>query len=289
MGAVTGKEGEMAGIGHGSDGERVMQAMLDWAFTQSSVIIGLYDTQVRLLRINGEMCRALGLDAEADGVGLRITELFPGLGFATFEGTALQVMKTGKPAVWEGFGKGPGETLARAWRVAVSAVRDADDTVCGALSVGIDVTEHRLARKRLALVNDASNLIGNTLDVTRTAEELAEIAVPQLADMVMIDIQDCVLRGDEPPSGPVPGMVPLRRLACGSVLPDAPEVAVRPGQVASYPARSPAGEVLSSGRPVILGPAGRDVARWASRDSVGAEQVVRYGIHSVMVLSLIHI
>lgn len=278
--------GEMTGIRHGSGGERVMRAMLDWAFTQSSVIIGLYDTDVRLLRINGAMCQALGLDAEADGVGLRITELFPGLGFTTFEATARQVMKTGEPAVWEGFGKGPGETRARAWRVTVSAVRDADDTVCGVLSVGVEVTEHRLARKGLALVNDASNLIGNTLDVTRTAEELAEVVVPQFADMVMIDVQDSVLRGDEPPSGSAPGTVPLRRIAYSSVLDDAPEIAVRPGQVASYPARSAAGEALSSGRPVILGPTGRDVARRASRDSVGAEEVVRYGIHSVMVVPL---
>jgi serine phosphatase RsbU (regulator of sigma subunit)/PAS domain-containing protein len=285
-GAVTDEGGDMTDAGHEPGGQEDLRAMLDWALTQSPLNIGLYDSQVRLLRINETMCHAIGLETEAAGLGLRLTELLPELGFATFEATARRVMLAGEPAVWEGFGKGPNETRDRAWRLYISPVKDPDDKVCGILSVGLDITGHRLARKRLAMVNDASNRIGSTLDVTRTAEELIEVTVPQLADMAIVDIQDSVLRGDEPPSGPVSATVPLRRMACGSVLDDAPEVVVQPGQVASYPASTPAGDALAAGRSVILSPSDRDFDRWAAWDPVRAERAARHGLHSVMVVPL---
>ncbi len=58
------------------------------------------------------------------------------------------------------------------------------------------------ARRRLELLSEASARIGTTLDVRRTAEELAETAVPRLADFVTIDLPDAVLRGEES-SGPL--------------------------------------------------------------------------------------
>ncbi|MBG0856996.1 SpoIIE family protein phosphatase [Streptomyces spinoverrucosus] len=53
------------------------------------------------------------------------------------------------------------------------------------------------ARRRLELLSEASARIGTTLDVRRTAEELAETAVPGLADFVTIDLPEAVLRGEE--------------------------------------------------------------------------------------------
>ncbi|WP_373315247.1 SpoIIE family protein phosphatase [Streptomyces lanatus] len=53
------------------------------------------------------------------------------------------------------------------------------------------------ARRRLELLSDAGTRIGTTLDVRRTAQELAEIAVPRLADYVTIDLPEPVLRGEE--------------------------------------------------------------------------------------------
>jgi serine phosphatase RsbU (regulator of sigma subunit)/anti-sigma regulatory factor (Ser/Thr protein kinase) len=276
----------MADTGHDSGERKGVRAMPGWAIAQSPLNIGLYDTQMRLLRINEKMCQTLGLESEAAGLGLRLTELLPGLDFMTFEAAARQAMRTGVPEVWEGFGKGPGETRARAWRVSISAVEDADGTVCGAMSVGFDMTEHRLARKRLALINEASKRIGSTLDMTRTAEELVEVTVPQFADVVMIDIQESVLRGDEPASRPVPGTVPLRRMAYGSVLDGAPEVVIKPGQVASYPPGSPPAEALASALPVIRAPSARDVGRWALHDPARTDKVVQHGFHSIMAVPL---
>jgi PAS domain S-box-containing protein len=276
----------MPDTGRNRGGGGGLRAMHDWALAQSPLNIALCDTEVRYLSINEAMCRAMGLESEAAGLGQRPTELFPGLDLGTFEDTARQVMATGEPAEWRGFGTAPGEQAERAWLASVSPVTDPDGLICGIMAVGLDVTAHRLAKKRLALVNDAGRRIGSTLDVARTAEELVEVAVPQLADTVMIDVRESVLHGDEPAAGPVPRTVPLRRMASGSVLEDAPEVVVRPGQVASYPARSPSADALASGRSVISGPSPRDVARWSAHDPVRAQNVVRYGFHSVMVVPL---
>lgn len=49
------------------------------------------------------------------------------------------------------------------------------------------------ARRRLALIADASTRVGTTLEVEQTAQELAEIATPELADVVAVDILDSAL------------------------------------------------------------------------------------------------
>ncbi|MFE2427548.1 SpoIIE family protein phosphatase [Streptomyces sp. NPDC059373] len=54
------------------------------------------------------------------------------------------------------------------------------------------------ARRRLELLCDVGALIGTTLDVTRTAEELAEAAVPRFADRATVDLFEPVLRGEQP-------------------------------------------------------------------------------------------
>ncbi|PRH77186.1 histidine kinase, partial [Streptomyces solincola] len=68
-----------------------------------------------------------------------------------------------------------------------------------------DTTELRVlsgvaegARERLKLLYEAGVRIGSTLDVVRTAEELAEVAVPRFADFATVELLDPVLRGEEP-------------------------------------------------------------------------------------------
>ncbi len=54
------------------------------------------------------------------------------------------------------------------------------------------------ARERLRLLYEAGVRIGTTLDVTRTAEELTEVAVPRFAEFATVELLDPVLRGEEP-------------------------------------------------------------------------------------------
>ncbi|WP_345964110.1 SpoIIE family protein phosphatase [Streptomyces sp. BRB040] len=102
-----------------------------------------------------------------------------------------------------------------------------------------------VARARLTLLYDAGVRIGTTLDVTRTAEELAEVAVPRFADVAAVDLLEAVQKGQEPT---VEAWGRMRRTAlCGGAetpaLPPAGKlVTVAPGTAAD--------RALESGRAV---------------------------------------
>ncbi|MGA5411467.1 SpoIIE family protein phosphatase [Streptomyces lavendulocolor] len=106
------------------------------------------------------------------------------------------------------------------------------------------------ARGRLSLLNEAGARLGTTLDMRRTAAELAEIAVPRLADLVVVDLMEDALTGEELPAGrPGPGAV-LRRVAvwAGEDSRD-----VRAGGVdepVAYPSGTPQARCLADGRAV---------------------------------------
>jgi PAS domain S-box-containing protein len=264
-----------------SSANRDLCAILGRAISQSPLNIGLYDTHMRHLHINAALCDALGLMTEAAGLGRRLTELYPESGFEDFEAFTLRAMAIGEPMVWQGFGKATPATRARAWQVTVSPMRDASGCVCGALAVGQDVTGHRLARKRLALVNEATKRIGSTLDMATTAGELAEVTVPRLADVVVVDLLESVLQGEEPPSGPVVATAALRRMECRSVLDGAPELVFRPGQVSSHPVHSASADCLAGGRSVLRSTAHGSLG---FADAGRTAKAAEYGVHSVMVV-----
>jgi PAS domain S-box-containing protein len=260
--------------------------MLDWAITQTPVNIALLDTDMRQLRLNTSMCRTMALDSEAAGLGLRLTDLLSNPTTEEMVTAARTVARTGKPAVWRGVNKLPGESHVHAVEMTLSPVRDPAGQVDGVLVVAIDMTEQHLARERLALVNEASTRIGGTLDTTRTAEELVEVAVPRLADYAAVELVDSVFQGEEPTSDPFDYTVPVRRMACGSVLDGCPETMIRPGQVSYFPPHSPSIEHLTSGLLVNDSDLRCVIDHWAELDPVRAAYLVRYGFHSIMVVPM---
>ena len=267
-------------------GERDLREMLDWAITQTPVNIALLDTQLRQLRLNTSMCRVLGLPDEAAGLGRPLTDLTSSPQTESIMDAARTVARTGKPTVWRGVNGMPGEPRDHAVEINLSPVRDPGGQVRGVLVVAFDMTEQHRARERLALVNEASTRIGTTLDMTRTAEELVEVAVPGLADFSTIDLLDSVYRGDEPTPDPYEFTAPFRRMACGSVLDGSPEALVRPGQVSAIPGHTPAVGRLTGGVIVKCGDLQRAMNRWSEHDQDRAAHTAGYGFHSLMMVPL---
>jgi PAS domain S-box-containing protein len=267
-------------------GERDFREMLDWAITQTPVNIALLDPQLRQLRLNTSMCRVLGLPDEAAGLGLRLTDLASSPQNESIMEAAQTVARSGKPTVWRGVNGMPGESRDHAVEINLSPVRDPAGQVRGVLVVAFDMTEQHRARERLALVNEASTRIGTTLDMTRTAEELVEVAVPGLADFSTIDLLESVYRGEEPTAEPFEFTAPFRRMACGSVLEGSPEALVRPGQVSAIPGHSPAVGRLTSGVIVKCGDLQRAIGRWSEHDQDRAAHTAGYGFHSLMLVPL---
>ncbi|MEW2511241.1 SpoIIE family protein phosphatase [Streptomyces sp. NPDC046870] len=106
------------------------------------------------------------------------------------------------------------------------------------------------ARGRLALLNEAGVRLGTTLDLWRTAEQLAEITVPRFADLVVVDLVESVLAGEEPPPGPLRPGVPLRRVAAWAGEDSRGLPADGVNAPAGYPAGTPQARCLETGQPV---------------------------------------
>ncbi|MBI0381864.1 SpoIIE family protein phosphatase, partial [Streptomyces albiflaviniger] len=115
------------------------------------------------------------------------------------------------------------------------------------------------ARHRMELLSEASARIGTTLDVRRTARELAETAVPQLADFVTIDLPDAVLRGEEP----LDPRNDLRRAVVHGIHDDCPFYPV--GKRIDYRPTTPQLRCVNTGM-AILEPDLEAAAGWLAQD-----------------------
>ncbi|MGW0705833.1 SpoIIE family protein phosphatase [Streptomyces sp. NPDC002643] len=253
-------------------------------------LMALYDTGLRLRRANAAQHRSLGL-AEEEMRGLRLSELVNDPEVDRIERFMRRALETGEPQKIEMYGTAPGESREHAWSVFVTPLKDEDGRVRGVGMATHDVTEQYWARKRLALLADASTRIGSTLDVARTAQELADVAVPEFADFVSVDLLPSLDGAHDPPpgTGAPHGPIPLRRVAHRSVHRGTPEAVVAPGQVDNYPEGSPPVLTLRSGRALlhhVTDPTDLAFAEWAARDPSRAARVRDFGIHSAITVPL---
>jgi len=186
-------------------------------FDQSPIAMVFNDSELRIRRTNAVFRRLIGLPDEAL-IGRRPTEADHSMTAALVERTlADQVIDRGVPVVKVHLEQTlPGERRVLSW----SAYRVTDNgQVLGVLGLLIDITDRiqavtalRQANARLDLLERAGSQIGTTLDIHRTAEQLAALAVPDLADRVVIELLDPVLQGEDPPRAG-PGAPRLRRVA----------------------------------------------------------------------------
>ncbi|MFE2937491.1 SpoIIE family protein phosphatase [Streptomyces sp. NPDC059255] len=139
------------------------------------------------------------------------------------------------------------------------------------------------ARGRLTLLYEASTQIGTTLDVTRTAEELARVAVPRFADFVTVDLAEPVLRGKEPGPATADGHG-LRRIALNGVADDSP--LYRVGVEFSLMESTPQSESLASGEPVLTTDL-HSSDTWSLHDPERGELLLAYGFHSFITVPLL--
>ncbi|MET9971819.1 SpoIIE family protein phosphatase, partial [Streptomyces sp. NPDC006356] len=161
-------------------------------------------------------------------------------------------------------------------------ITDGRGRVRGVSVAAHDFTEQYVAQERLQLVNEASVRIGTTLDVTRTAQELADIIIPALADFVSVDLLDPLEHGGEALTDRLTAPFSLRRTAHRSVHAGSPEAVVKPGHVDVYPSPSPQADALLAGHTIVASTSTDDLAQWLSWDPVRAERIQEYGIHTTM-------
>ncbi|MFF5701320.1 SpoIIE family protein phosphatase [Streptomyces sp. NPDC012794] len=140
-----------------------------------------------------------------------------------------------------------------------------------------------LLQRRLALTNRASKRIGNTLDITRTAEELAEVCTEDFADLVMVDVFDSAF--DETGRGS-PEALTQRRIAQHSVLDGCPESLLRIGEVHAYPDDSEPVRALVTGRSFLHRVTGTAMPTWVAPSESHGRTLRDLGLHSVLLVPL---
>jgi PAS domain S-box-containing protein len=254
---------------------------MHWAFTQSPFALAIHDRDLVCLRVNDRMCQMFGLN-EDELRGRRLTDVLPGPAYDAMERYMRQVLDTGEPTHRETYRRVPGETRERAWSVSVSPLKDQDGRTQAVWIGVLNITEQYGARQRLTLLNEAGTHIGTTLDITKTAQELADMVVPRLADLVVVDLLDAVLSGDEPGPGPLTGSVALRRVAHQSIFEGVPEAVVKPGDVDIHPESFPSARCLATGQAVLTGGDDPTFISSTGHNLARAATIRKFGIHSVL-------
>ncbi|MFJ6737520.1 SpoIIE family protein phosphatase [Streptomyces sp. NPDC091279] len=261
------------------------EALWDLTLAQLPVPVAVYDLDARLVAANASMAQVMGMTV-AEMRGKTLWEIESNPPFDEYDRLQRQVLRTGETVFHEAHGKAPGETREHAWSMFMSPLTDESGTVRGVSAAVFDTTEQHWARRRLVFLNDAGARIGSTLDVTRTAEELADVVVTGFADFVTVDLLESVAQGDEP--GPLPRDEPvaLRRTAQRSVLDGCPESVVATGDRAVYPVGTPPTRTLIAGRGTRHTAGEPGMQAWIRSAEARAESVTKYLIHSVMLVPL---
>jgi len=183
------------------------------ALSQSPLSTVIFDARLRIIWVNEAAERLSGLRARRWD-GRRLGEVLAGIDARLIEQSLRRVLATGEPVVdleVSIHGRGPGDE--RVWSCIQFRIEGPGGEGAAVAHMMREVTERAHNQRRLALTDEASARIGTTLDISRTAEELLEVAIPRLADAGAVDLLDTVIEGDTLPRRTHAGQIRLRRIA----------------------------------------------------------------------------
>ncbi|MYS38205.1 MULTISPECIES: SpoIIE family protein phosphatase [unclassified Streptomyces] len=248
-------------------------------FGQSPFGFVLFGTDLTVVRANERFATVFGGRAD-DHRGRTVGDYLTGAEADRLTATLERVLETGSSVTdLQLVGTAPGDTERRHWSMNLYRVHSGSGRPIGIAGLATDVTrrhtaarEAASARRNLALLNEASARIGNSLDLETTARELLDVAVPVFCDLASVDLYQALLTGEEAAPGSwsalpreaVGGSAELRRVAFASAVSDAlprpapgasdsgpPGGAAAPpelGAVHRYPFGSPSAVALRTGR-----------------------------------------
>ncbi|MFF7675432.1 SpoIIE family protein phosphatase [Actinacidiphila glaucinigra] len=265
-------------------------AMMERIVGQTPIGLAVVDTELRCVWSNAALERFGGGPSQGR-LGRRLAEIQPGLNATVLEAQMRQVLETGVPVIdYEHVGRFRTDPR-REQAHAMSFVRLEDErgVPVGVCYSVVDISDRWRARKRLSLLDRASEHIGRTLDVMHTAQDLADVVVPDLADYVAVELLESVIKGAEPQAGPLGDAVtvPLRRAGMRSARQGEPEPAFGIGAVSAYLEDTPPIRSLTDGTSWIssrLDPLGLE---WAAGPAgVRALHFGELGLHTAMVVPI---
>ncbi|MFJ2270070.1 SpoIIE family protein phosphatase [Streptomyces sp. NPDC087849] len=224
-------------------------AVLGTLFSQSAVGLHVLDTHLRVVQAN----TLSGVVPDEHLVGRYFTDAYHVERPDEAEHLLRKVLDTGV-AVHERVIRGrPVDSSGPSRRLMVSVHRlnDTDGRALGLLATVVDVNEREKARVRTACLTAVRTRVGRSLDVAATCEGLVEAAVPAFADFAVVEVVDDILRGSDPPPGPLGPDVPLRRAAVRGLGTDGHRSGLV-GEMRRLPDRTPYSLAASDLRPRLV-------------------------------------
>ncbi|MEU6499055.1 SpoIIE family protein phosphatase [Streptomyces californicus] len=295
--------------------DRWDKAVLATLFTQSGVGLVVLDPQLRLVRANAHFEGV----ATKEYIGRRFTDAFR-LDDPEGSEELLKQVLAGRGPVRDHLVSGRLRTIPGDRQFQVSAYRldapggdpdapggggpgapgqghhGADAPALGLVTTVVDVTDRERARARESALTAVRDTVGGSLDTAATCRALIDALVPGFADLAAVEVVDDVLRGVDPPVGPLPPDTPLCRAASGRCDmpgdkpqpqpdPDPREDRPRPAAVTRrLPLRTPFALTAADLRPRLV-PLTPDTP-WLDADAHAAHAVTESGAHSLIVVPL---
>ncbi|MER5964573.1 SpoIIE family protein phosphatase [Streptomyces sp. NPDC002057] len=280
---------------HAARAVRGSSAVWDGMFARSPVGIAVFDNALRFLRVNPALQAMNGL-SEAEHIGRRLAQILPDVNASAMEDAMRQVLDHGEPILdFRRTGRTPADPAHdRVWSCSYVRLEDADGLPIGLTATLIDITAQQRAeveaaagRRRLALVNEATFKIGTSLDLERTAQELADVCVPALADAVTVDVLDSLAANGDIGSGLVGG-ASLRRLGKAPVTGSAITETLAPlGRTLAFPGNAPYTQALAERRVYRIAHLDEQAIAPAARHSSAPAKLLALGVHSFMMVPLL--
>ena len=259
-------------------------ALLEALFCDAAVGIGLFDAELRYVRVNDILQKMIGLPTEIL-YGLTPAQALPIIG-GNVEAAQRRVVTTGVPEreveIW-------GPTPARpdvehCYSCSYFPLTAPDGTLLGVASVVRDLTERRRAtasleagQERLSLLSRVGQIVGSSLSTRDTLSALAAVTVPRFADHCIVDLLDEQGHG-------------LQRMALVNAveLSDAGQSAWRGSSGAvTYPPSHPVSLAQYSGRPQLVREVPRELIDTAAPSTSSRAFALAIGLRSLITLPLL--
>ncbi|CAL9271978.1 hypothetical protein SUDANB5_00423 [Streptomyces sp. SudanB5_2050] len=225
--------------------------------------VAVLDPDLRYMLVNPVLEKIHGKPA-GETVGRHPSEVIPVPDTSRIEAAMHRVLATGEPLLNQSTlsttPSDPDPRAEHAWSASYYRLQDQRGHIIGVAVTVVDDTErHRAAaeagrvRGRLATLAEAGMRIGSSLDLDRTAHELADIAVDDLADVAAVDVLDVIFTAADPAVPDTGQGTAFRPLAVAARPPtDAVRAADPVGESVIYAADRLVTQCVRTGRPVLV-------------------------------------
>ncbi|MGW8951919.1 SpoIIE family protein phosphatase [Streptomyces sp. NPDC055709] len=171
-------------------------ALLRALSAQNRITIALHDTDLTTVQTNATPDPLNGRPVQP---GTQLCDVLCTEDAESLEEVLRQVLETGVPVVRRNQQVSWRHDPVRRQTLSLSAFRleDMRGRATGVAALYIDSADDR-ARRHLDLAREVAEQVGGSLDVVRTAQDLADVLVPAFGDLAAVDLAHSVFDGEEP-------------------------------------------------------------------------------------------